>query len=129
MPEIANNWPPNIAVIREALPVTRNNIFAYGGKIYSPGSKTLSPELIAHEQVHFRQQDDDPDAWWDRFLKEPKFRLQQELEAHRAEYHCLMTSNTPRSVRRRALKEIASRLSAPMYGRIITTKQAMAAIR
>ncbi len=61
MTEIVNDWPTNIAAIRAVLPVTRGNIFAYGGKIYSPGSKTLAPELIAHEQVHFRQQGDDPD--------------------------------------------------------------------
>jgi hypothetical protein len=127
---IVNDWPPNIAAIRAVLPVTRNNIFAYGGTIYSPGSSSLPPELIAHEQVHFEQQAViGVDQWWTRFLADPKFRLSQEIPAHKAEYRHMLRAATSRQQRRfvksKGLKMLGKRLSAPMYGGIITTQTAM----
>ena len=91
---IVTDWPPNISLIRAKLPVTERNIFAYGGIIFNPGGIALSPELIAHEKVHFAQQRglnrwwrrNGDEVWWRRFLEDPEFRLQQEAEAHRAEY-------------------------------------------
>jgi len=129
MTEIVNDWPPNIDAIRRFLPVTRNNIFAYDGKIYSPGSKTLPPELIAHEQVHFEQQSRIGVLnWWDNFLIDKKFRLAQEIPAHQAEYRHMLENAPSRQVRRRVkthgLKMLAKRLSDPMYGGIITMAEA-----
>ena len=128
MTEIVNDWPPNIRAIRAVLPVTQSNIFAYGGKIYSPGAARLDSALIEHEKVHFAQQGPDPEAWWERFLKDKKFRLSQEIPAHRAEWAEFLRSNPSRNARRVRLKGMAKRLSAPMYGRIISTGQAKKAI-
>lgn len=124
MTEIVNGWPPNISAIRAVLPVSRDNIFAYGGKIYAPGAYKIEPALIAHEQVHFVQQGDDIDGWWDRFLKDKKFRLSQEIPAHQAEWRHFLTQNHGRKARRARLKQMAKRLSAPMYGRMISMAEA-----
>ena len=136
MAEVVQDWPPNIADIRAVLPVTRRNIFAYDHVIYSPSGTDLPPELHAHEAVHFAQQDAHPggvEGWWADFLASPKFRLEQEIPAHRAEYRHLLENATTRQQRRyvarRALKDLAARLSAPMYGGIITRQQAMKEIR
>lgn len=123
--EIVNTWPPNIDAIRAVLPVTRDNIFAYDGKIYSPVAYILEPTLIAHERVHFAQQESiGVDAWWDRFLKSKKFRLSQEIPAHQAEWRAFLSLNPGRKQRRAHLKMMAKRLSAPMYGRLISTSEA-----
>lgn len=132
MSEVVEGWPPNITQIRAVLPVTRNNIFAYDGIIYSPSGTDLPPELHAHEAVHFAQQDNypgGPAGWWDEFLASPKFRLKQEIPAHKAEYRHMLRNATSRQQRRfvksKGLKMLAKRLSAPMYGGIINLQTAM----
>lgn len=126
--EIVNDWPPNIKAIRAVLPVSAGNIFAYGGKIYNPGCAELTPELLAHEAVHFRQQGKFPGRWWKKFLRRPEFRLEQELEAHREEYRVFCQLHRDRNAKARFLRQISLRLAAPMYGGIITLREAMVRI-
>ncbi len=127
---IVNDWPPNIEAIRKVLPVSERNIFAYAHKIYSPGSPTLPGWLIAHEEVHFGQQDiAGVRSWWRRFLRCQKYRLAQELPAHRMEYRIFCTMNRDRNVRSMYLREMGRRLAAPMYGGIITAAEAIKEIR
>lgn len=128
MTDIRAQWPPNIVDIRAVLPVTDSNIFAYGDVIYNPGGGHLSLELIAHEQVHFRQQGGKPATWWKKFLKSPDFRLEQEMEAHRAEYREFCRNHRDRNHRSRYLRELGRRLAAPMYGGLITVREAMVRI-
>ena len=116
--------PPNIEAIRAVLPLTGREIFAYDGIIYNPGACHIGPELVAHEEVHFRQQGKRSKRWWKRFLKSPEFRLKQELEAHREEYRVFRTMNRDRNTRVRFLHQIARRLAGPMYGGIMTAAQA-----
>jgi len=127
--EVVQDWPPNIEAIRAVLPVTERNIFAYGGKIYSPSRGDLSRELIAHERVHFQQQGDLVDLWWEMFLADPEFRLTQEIPAHKAEYTEFCRNCKDRNRQVEYLRSLARRLSAPMYGGMIDFKQAMKAIR
>lgn len=133
MTRIVNDWPPNIKSIRAVLPVTENNIFAYGGTIYNPGGRGLSRELIAHETVHFRQQAEfkkprwsrnSVESWWKKFLAEPEFRLEQELEAHREEYQEYCRRNKDRNRQVLFARLISKRLAAPMYGGLITAPEA-----
>ena len=129
MTEVVKDWPPNIEAIRAVLPVTEKNIFAYGGKIYSPSTVSLSRELIAHERVHFQQQGAEVDFWWQQFLLDPEFRLAQELPAHRAEYTEFCRNCKDRNKQVVYLRSLAKRLAAPMYGGIIGVKEAIRAIR
>jgi len=127
---IINDWPPNIDAIRAVLPVSERNIFAYGHSIYSPGSKSLPAWLIAHERVHFEQQDKyGLRAWWKRFLSDEVFRLAQELPAHRVEYFEFCKVNRDRNSQSMYLQQMARRLAAPMYGGIITVAEAIKEIR
>jgi hypothetical protein len=121
---IIQSWPPNIDQIRAVLPVSEKNIFAYGGTIYSPGSATLPAWLVAHESVHFEQQGRFPARWWKKFLKDEVFRLDQELEAHRVEWAAFRVLNRDRNTQAIYLSRMARRLSAPMYGGIITAAEA-----
>ena len=127
---VVNEWPPNIEAIRAVLPVTERNIFAYDHKIYNPGGGILPLELLAHEKVHFEQQDETGvEAWWDRFLADPEFRLSQEIPAHKAEHAAFCRMHKDRNQMAQHLRALGQRLAAPMYGGIITVNEAMKAIR
>ena len=124
---VVADWPPNIDEIREVLPVTANNIFAYDEVIYNPGGSKLPPWLVEHEKVHFMQQAKYPGgvkSWWNRFLLDPVWRLKQEIPAHQLEFHVYGQCGNPRNARRVYLKGMAKRLSAPIYGNIINFHEA-----
>lgn len=119
-------YPPNFAKIREAFPTASRMhgvIFCYGDTVYNPGGVTLYEPILAHEAVHSRQQGKSPEAWWDRYIAEPKFRFDQELEAHREEYQVAGRSLT-RNQRRQLLRGLAHRLSGPLYGKMVTKDEA-----
>jgi hypothetical protein len=63
-------------------------------------------------------------AWWDRYLVDTDFRLEQELEAHRVEYRTFCSRNKDRNLRAKYLHATSSRLASPMYGKLLTTKEA-----
>lgn len=115
------NWPEIRAALKEA--IRPGAIFCYGDTIYNPIGAKLSDALIAHEEVHSRQQGEDPAGWWRRYIEEPQFRFEQELEAHRAEYQ-VATRDTSRQVRRSVLKALSARLASPFYGRCVTRELA-----
>ena len=79
---------------------------------------TLPESLIVHENVHRLQQGDDIEGWWDKYIEDVDFRLDQEIPAHCAEYQ-YMADNYNRYIRRRSIKLIASRISGPLYNRMI----------
>lgn len=83
---IIEAFPPNWDAIKAAFPdIQENVIFSYAPDIYNPYKLRVSPQHIAHEQVHFVQQEEiGLDPWWKKFLKDPKFRAEQELPAYRA---------------------------------------------
>jgi hypothetical protein len=90
-------------------------IFAYGGKIYAPGNVKVTRELDAHERVHIARQGEDCDAWWDRYLRDPEFRFEEEFEAHLVEYRTFVKRHIDPVKRARALREIAGKLASPLY--------------
>ena len=121
---IVKDYPPMIDEIDAAFNVRgKGIIFAWGDTIFNPAWHDIPPSLIAHEQVHGRRQGADVRGWWLKYIDDPQFRLEEEIHAHRAEYqHIARNGNRPE--RRRGLKLIASRLSSPLYGKMITLKQA-----
>lgn len=100
-------------------------VFCYGDTVYNPKGDKLFEPIIAHEEVHSRQQKDcgGPEAWWDRYIAEPKFRFDQELEAHREEYR-VASMHLPRNHRRRVLRGLSERLAGPLYGKMVTKHEA-----
>ena len=78
---------------------------------------------MAHEQTHTKQQGDDIDGWWDRYLSDFEFRLNQEVEAYHNQYMFLL-DNYNRKDRRVILSQISKDLASPIYGNLVTKEKA-----
>ena len=127
--KILERQPPNIDAIREVFDVPEGVIFCYGDAIYNPGRGDISPELHAHEQIHSDRQGDDPDGWWEKYMADAAFRLEEEMLAHRAEYQKFLENGPSRNQRRRRLQILAKRMSSAMYGRMISFEDAKRGIK
>lgn len=126
--KVINDFPPNISLIRTYLNPPPGTIFCYGDTIYNPTENKITEDLLAHEEVHTKQQGDSPEAWWQRYLIDPEFRLSQEVEAYAAQYN-FVRKRAPNEIAKIALDEFSTTLAGPMYGLIINKHQAESLIR
>ncbi len=124
--KIINQRPPNYEKIVKAFPLVANGgvIYCYGDAIYNPDSAEISGDNLAHESVHSRQQGDDPEAWWNRYLTDQVFRLSQEIEAYRASYRYYVDKGADRNRLFKLRRMFAGHLSHPIYGENITKEEA-----
>jgi hypothetical protein len=127
--KVVNGMPPNFEAIQEAFPLAAETgvMFCFGDYIYAPGRTDVEDRFHAHERVHSIQQGENPSLWWERYLADPVFRLEQEIPAHKAEYECEILGMS-RQKRRRALREISAKLASPLYGRMISIGKAKVAL-
>lgn len=128
--KIEPTYPPNIDKIREVFNVDDSDVlFAYGDTIYNPGEIEIPPQLLAHEACHGRQQGSDPEAWWDKYLVDNEFRLEQEAEAHFIEYNEAAIRLPNRHQKRYYMTMVARKLASPLYNNMITYKNALALLK
>lgn len=127
--KIKNEYPPNYKEIAQVFDLSgKKPIFTYGDTIYNPHGSTIEPHLEVHEQVHVEQQGDDPKGWWDKYLVDPQFRLNQELEAYGKQYQ-YAKEHLPNKALKHFLFLIASDLSSEMYGSLLSHNEAESKIR
>lgn len=103
-------------------------VFAYGDTIYNPSGQSLSEDIIAHEEIHELQQGENPAAWWEAYLSDAEFRLDQELAAYRHQYRFMLKNEPDREKRNLALLHFAKSLSGPIYGNLMSRDEAMSQI-
>lgn len=128
--KILNELPPIYHDVVKAFgPVPDTVVFAYGDTIYNPGNHYLTLDVLAHEEVHERQQAGDPADWWVKFLADPEFRLDQELEAYRAQYKAICGHFKSHDIRFVCLTIFAKSLSGPIYGNMLSHREAMTLIK
>lgn len=124
-------FPPNYDAICAAIPgvIERNNVvFTYGDTIYNPYNGAIEDHLDVHESVHMQQQFAiGVETWWDKYLSDTKFRLEQEVEAYSEQYR-FVSKVYGLEPARGLLRDIATDLSSAMYGNILDRKQARKAI-
>ena len=124
--KVVNKFPPNYEAIcaRFNIRGRRDVVFTYGDTLYAPNGGNIPGDLMAHEETHsYQQQEYGVEEWWERYLDDSEFRLNQELEAYRVQYQwCLQ--HMGRQERRAALKFYADSLSGPIYGRLISFDRA-----
>lgn len=130
--------PPNFAEIDAVFHIgdrleELGVLFAYGDAIYNPTGGKISESLMAHETVHIRRQSAvGPTSWWRGYLDNPKFRLDEEIPAHQAEYLKFCETHPgglARAQRRIVLHHIAARLSGDLYGNLIRYQDARGIIK
>lgn len=122
---IKNEFPPNYAEIAEAFDLTGvKPVFSYRPFLYNPHNCPIPDHLLTHELVHQEQQQD-PKAWWNRYLEDRDFRLEQELAAYRAQYQFGKKWIKDRNTLFRFLDALATELSGKMYGEIIGRDEAL----
>lgn len=123
--QIIISYPPNIEEIRKKFNLAgKQPVFAFGDKIYNPFGNNLPDHILEHEQTHLKQQEGmSIEEWWNRYLEDPEFRLNQELEAYRVQYKYLL-EHANRNDRRLWLKRMVKDVSGAMYGNMISAKRA-----
>lgn len=100
-------------------------VFTYDGAIYNPAKLKLPPDLVFHEETHIRQQASmGADAWWDRYLADPLFRIRMEAEAYGRQWAYYCKNKKSRDRQLQMLVTLASLLAGPMYGSMITPEGA-----
>lgn len=97
-------------------------IITYGDTVYSK-FLPLSDDLKIHEDVHVRQQTAmGPDVWWNKYLTDAFFRLDQEMEAYKAQL-IWIKNNCKEEYYANAVNNIAKNLSS-LYGKMCTYDEA-----
>lgn len=112
--------------------VPKNTFFSYGDCVYSPDIEVVPDHIIEHEKIHLRQQGFTKEGaalWWGKFLRDPKFRLEQELEAYARQYQYFCSQTSDREKVAKFLWQLAGSLSGPLYERCITHYEAMNKIK
>jgi hypothetical protein len=125
--EIVYSAPPNYDEVAKAFDIKDNQgvVFTYGNKLYVPGGKRIiiDKPLMRHEETHAHQQKHmGVTEWWEKFLADPAFRLQQELEAYREQYRHMAA--LPLNERLSYLDHISKDLAGAMYGNLLTEAEA-----
>jgi len=111
-----------------AFDISPRTVFTYGDTIYKSPNCEISPDLLAHEQVHSIQQERmGKDLWWKTYLVNPEFRLSQEVPAYQEQYKHFKGNN--RETNAKFLHKIASDLSGKTYGNIINYYKALKIIK
>ncbi len=126
--------PPNFEAIRAVFPLAEGEgvVFAYGDRIYNPGGEEIPNALMQHELAHCKRQvdmDGGVEAWWDLYLTDGKFRYDEELVAHKAEYNALKAEYAGKGQNKKILEFVAGKLVAPLYGFTVGLNRAMRDIR
>lgn len=135
--KIINEKPPMWRKLKSLFDFDdRTTVFTYGDAIYNPSGNQLSEDVIVHESVHIQQQLElnrwwrsGAREWWNRFIKDPKFRLEQEMQAYQTQYYFLLQRGMNRDQLAKRVSDMAYAMSSPMYGNVISYADAIRQIR
>jgi hypothetical protein len=90
----------------------------------------IPPQMIIHELTHAKQQEKiGKDLWWELYLAKDSFRLEQEVEAFKAEYKFMCETFTDRNARFEILYNLGQLLSSSNYGKLCTGDEAIRMIQ
>jgi len=126
---VVNEFPPNYEAIKRVFEVSDNILFCYGHTLYNPSNAYVDPIVMKHEEVHEKQQGDDPDTWWKRYIVDSAFRFTQELEAYQVQYKAICKKFKDRNAQAKMLDVLAQDMSSANYGNICSHNEATMAIK
>jgi len=150
--EVVYDVPPIFDEIVKVFPGARNErvVFSWGSRVYinSKEREPVPKPIIAHESIHGSRQtiitrsklrekgvndftaehaeewEWEVLAWWRRYMRDEKFRYDEELLAHQEEYRVACAEAISRRQRQFALKTIAKKLASPLYGSMVSPAKA-----
>lgn len=122
---ISHEPPPLIDRLRAAFAITDQAMFTFGDVVHVPsGVRDLPPDLWIHERIHRRQQGANPLAWWERYLADAAWRIEQEAQAYRAQLTTLFAMHADPDERLRHAVALADALASPQYGSAVSFAEA-----
>ena len=128
--KILNQLPPNYELITISdLKPTKDTTYCFGSVIYNPSGKKLTPDIEHHENLHSKQQGDNPDLWWNLYLSDKQFRMNQEIAAYGEQYAFAKEHGVKGKLLEWALDNMAKALSGEEYGSLISYGEARSKIR
>jgi hypothetical protein len=127
--EVKIEFPPNYELLKKVFKIADDILFCYGHILYNPSNCYIDPIVMKHEEVHERQQGDNPEEWWNRYMIDSAFRTCEEISAYQAQYKALCKITKDRNKLFQWLHQLATDLSSPTYGGIITYDEAIKAIK
>lgn len=89
---ITEQLPPNFKQIElyvssGAFEPAKGEIYPYAPYIFNPNKTYIDAPLLVHMITHILQQEKmGVKAWWDKYLRDKSFRLEQEIEAFQTQY-------------------------------------------
>jgi hypothetical protein len=99
-------------------------VITYGDTVHC--IRPLTPDLVAHEQIHIDQQlAFGVEAWWDKYISDAKFRFDQEVKAYKNQAFFINVHVIDHNQRFSIKHRLAMDLSGPMYGMLCTYTEAM----
>lgn len=134
---ILEEKPPNYQELLQVFPVDKYRVFfPWGDTLYNPKGGEIPADILFHEIVHQRQQGDSPEKWWNQYIYNKDFRLEQEIEAYASQLNWLKNLKDkkgkhliPSKAITEALDEMASNLSSPLYNVNVSFNEAKTIIR
>jgi len=128
--EILIEQPPILdKILKAGMKPQKTTIFAFKGKIFNPSGVDIPADILVHEEVHLKQQKGADDDWYDRYLTDKEFRLNEEIAAFREQYKFFCEMERDRNLRTRYLDKIAKNLSSEIYGEIISKSEVINKIK
>lgn len=129
--KLSTERPPNYHLFQQFFPGFEKHqpIFCYGDTIYNPFDREVTPDLVAHEAIHSKQQGNNPEFWYSRYFREPRFRLEQEVEAYKTQYQIVKKHSKDRELNSWFLHQLSLDLASPLYGNLVTQQEAWRLIR
>jgi|TARA_Y100000310_G_scaffold314525_1_gene363983 hypothetical protein len=124
---IKNEYPPNYKTLEQVFQLRTGNLYPHNPILYNPSGIEIPPDILYHEKIHFEQQGDNPDKWWNNYISSKEFRLEQELEAYSKQLEWIK-ERYPNKAVKEALDEMANNLSS-IYNLDLTQEQAKCRIR
>jgi hypothetical protein len=123
--KIFHNKPPIYEKLHEVFGVEWDHglIIAYGENVHCKFDIPI--EKAIHESVHLEQQKATGlEKWWDEYIKNPHFRLNQEVGAYRTEIDFVRYKIKDRNAVARYIHEICCCMAGDNYGKMCTYSQA-----
>ena len=130
--KISTSYPPIYEDVKKAFELVGNEVFTFGDTLYNPSNAIIPDHLLIHEEVHAKQQEHNDvvaKLWWQRYIADSKYRIDQEVEAYSTQYKFICEKVKDKNARYRNLNALAEQLSGKMYGNSISYTDAIRKIR